>query len=162
MKDLIWLVLVGVNDWITLSFFILKGCESHQNLSRSSCSSWFFEGIQHHSGWNNLILIDQLFKWTLRRAHSALVYRCASGEHCKPTTGVRAMSWWGLGAMPQEKFFCLCLQNRGKLAHRQNDILVLFCTTSTRHVCYKWNQKLFLQLCKTYFSWHFYKWAIRK
>ena len=36
----------------------------------------------------------------------------------------------GSEAMLPEKIFCWCLENRGKLAHRENEILVLFCTAS--------------------------------
>ena len=32
--------------------------------------------------------------------------------------------------MRLEKNFCLCLQNRRKLVHRKNEILVLFCPTT--------------------------------
>ena len=46
------------------------------------------------------------------------------------STNSQKQPWWGLGAMPSEKSFCLCLQNRRKLAHRKNEILVLFYTTS--------------------------------
>ena len=66
--------------------------------------------VSKNSCRNNLFFIDLLFKWTLRRA---LLY---TAEH--------------LGNA--EIFFYLCLQNKSKLAHRKNEILVLFCAISAR------------------------------
>ena len=83
-----------------------------------------------------------------------------------------------LGVKAQENPFCSCLQNRRKLTHTKNEIVVLFCTMSATnmftiqwinnfsfyvnwHVYYTSNQKLFLLLRKKC-SWHFYKRTIWK
>ena len=39
------------------------------------------------SGQNKVFLIDRLFKWTLGRAHSALVYSWESGGALSPPVG---------------------------------------------------------------------------
>ena len=82
---------------------------------------------------------------------------------------LQVRTWW---AMPPEKLFLFTTTDRRKLAYRKNELLVLFCTTTAttmftislilhyncnNHVYYTSNQKLFLSLCKTCFSWYFYK-----
>ena len=132
---------------------------------------YMWHGI--NNGRNNFFLIDWLFKWTLRRVCCTPIYSWASGRHCKPTSGSRAKPWWGLGAVPPENVFCLYLQHRRKLAHRKNEILVLFCTASATDMftinqienssfVYVKHVFLDISLFKKCFLLHFYKKRISK
>ena len=86
--------------------------------STSSSGNWLWKASKVkfilNSGRNKVFLIDRLLKWTLRRAQVGPVQRPAGD--------------WGW--CPRKFFFCSCLKNRRKLAHRKNEILVLFCAMS--------------------------------
>ena len=64
-----------------------------------------------------------------------------SNEHLEECIALLYTAWYQGGlwdpsasGTPLEIFFCLCLQNRRKLAHRKNEILVSFCAT-VRQTC---------------------------
>ena len=61
-----------------------------------------------YSSWNNVFLIDWLFKWMLGRMHSPIIYSWGSGGaviHTSSRSKVRP--WLGNGGKMPRKFFLL-------------------------------------------------------
>ena len=96
---------------------------SIHDIIKSFCLEQFF----CCSGQNNVFLIDRLFKQTLWRLCTALVSSWESGERFKPTSAPRVKGQCPSPPSPPKKNVYLCLQNRKKLAHWKNEILLLIC-----------------------------------
>ena len=97
--------------------------KKHQHASSNPVYHQHFYLVGHSfvfsSDWNNVFLIDRLFRWMLGRACSALVYSWRSGGGCNPSSRSKVKPWSRIGVMHPEYFFYLYLQKRRKLAHKK-------------------------------------------
>ena len=123
---------------------------------------WIYHLKMIFSGLNNIFLFDWLFKWTLRRVHSLLVYSWVSGGAISPQVGPGQSAGGDWGRCPQNSFSAYAYKTEGNEHIKKWDFSLALRYECNRHVYYTKNRKLFLRLCKTCFSWYFYKRAIQK
>ena len=91
-----------------LSLYYLESCsilgilhlsrlKKHQHASSNPVYHQQFYLVGHSfvfsSDWNNIFLIDWLFRWMLRRACSALLYSWRSGGLCNPSSRSKVKPW---------------------------------------------------------------------